>query len=105
MKPHPSPIHKFRERLTFQDDIGQAFVDFFSHQFQSEAHEFPEDLMGLIPPSIGEEVNTAMISIPTEVEVRKAVFSIQGAKSPGPDGMSPTFYKNLWGIDAFRLVC
>lgn len=80
-------------------------MDFFSHQFQSEAHEFPEDLMGLIPPSIGEEVNSAMISIPTEVEVRKAVFSIQGEKSPGPDGMSPTFYKNLWGIDAFRLVC
>lgn len=63
--------------------------------------------MVLISPSIYDEANVVLLSILYEVEIQKEIFYMQENKSPGLDGMSPTFYKNFWntiGIDVIRVV-
>lgn len=85
-------------RVAEQDDIGQLFIHFYSHLFCSGAHNFPPYLQGLISPSIELAANQEICMIPEIDEVRRAIFSMHGKKSPGPDGMSPAFYKHFWGM-------
>lgn len=80
------------------DSIGQVFVQFYTHLFSSERHVFPDDFQGLIRPSLDASSNSQLFVCPDELEIRRAVFSMEGNKSPGPNGMSPIFYKHFWGI-------
>lgn len=43
-------------------------------------------------------MNNRLETIPTDVEIKQAVFGMGTYKSPGPDGMSSTFYKVYWPI-------
>lgn len=43
-------------------------------------------------------MNQKLILIPTDLEIKEAVFSINGGKAPGPDGFSAKFYHSYWHI-------
>lgn len=42
------------------------------------------------------ESNMELVNVPDAREIRLAVMSLAGNKSPIPDGMSPNFYKHFW---------
>lgn len=52
----------------------------------------------LIPSQVTDAMNNRLETIPTDVEIKQAVFGMGTYKSPGPDGMSSTFYKGYWPI-------
>lgn len=54
---------------------------------------FSIDFQGLFLPSIDQVTNNYLNATPIIQEIHKAVFSMASKKSPGPDGMSPLFYK------------
>lgn len=85
-------------RVFDPDLIGDVFVKFYTNLFSSAAYSFPLDFQGLIRPSITPARNAELIAPPSPDEVVRAVRSMNGFKSPGPDGMSPLFYKKNWGI-------
>lgn len=85
-------------RISNDQSIGDAFVSFFSNLFASVSPDFPTDLQDLITPTISDDVNSSLVAIPTPIEIKQALFSMANNKSPGPDGMTPIFFKNFWSI-------
>ncbi|TXG59223.1 hypothetical protein EZV62_013796 [Acer yangbiense] len=71
-------------------------------EIQNFLFEFSEvetcDMSGLIQRQISNDDNDFLCSIPTEEEVKRAVFSIPKDSSPGPDGFGSEFYMSCWDI-------
>jgi hypothetical protein len=84
--------------LTKREDIGKCFCRNFVKLFNSDNPQFPLDLEGLVPCCISEEENDQLVTPLSPEEVKAAVFAMKSNKAPGPDGMSPIFYKHYWHI-------
>lgn len=52
--------------------------------------------MSGIPVSLTENMNRALIGPILEEEIKAAIFKMNSEKAPGPDRMSPSFYKQNW---------
>jgi hypothetical protein len=90
--------------LSDRTAIGGDFVDHFSSLFSSSSPPIDGELADLFPPTITEEENKALISIPTEEEVFKVLSSIDSSKAPGPDGFSALFYKKYWSVVKYEVL-
>jgi exonuclease III len=78
--------------------IGTSFSSFFSELFKSSNPSIPMEVENLFSNVISSEENEEICNIPTEVEIKNAVFSMGSLKAPGPDGLPPLFYKRYWEI-------
>lgn len=85
-------------RVSNPDSIGQVFVDYYANLFQSAPHLFPADLQDLILPTMNIHMNSSLTAMPDALEIRASFQSMHNSKSPGPDGMSPLFYKSFWNV-------
>ncbi|XP_035540358.1 uncharacterized protein LOC118344262 [Juglans regia] len=56
------------------------------------------DLSRIIEKKISDEENLWLCAVPSELEVKQAVFSIPKNSSPGPDGFGSGFYMSCWDI-------
>ena len=79
-------------------DIREHVVSNFQQLFTEEEACCPLDLENLINSSISMVKNAHLCQLPSPDEIRDTVFSMQSLKSPGPDGLSPLFYKKYWHI-------
>lgn len=79
--------------VTDRNIIGSKFIAYFSYLFTSSCPSCPSNLQGLIQPMINEDQNRILCVVLEMEEIRRAVFSMGHYKSPGPDGMTVTFYK------------
>ena len=81
-------------------NVGKAFEEYYKVLLGSDDGErihVDAELVKSGPVVTDEHI--ALLSAPfTKEEVRKAVFSIPGAKSPGPDGFNSSFFKMAWGV-------
>lgn len=100
-------INKFS---VIEDDQGKAFFEedeiarvmissYYSELFSSERAEDPS-LVNIVEealiPCISEASNQTLITIPSALEIKKAVFDIHLGKAPGPDGFSACFFQSNW---------
>ncbi|KAF5470850.1 hypothetical protein F2P56_011338, partial [Juglans regia] len=83
---HDGAVHYFREFLG-----------------QSTSVVLP-DLGDYVSNVISEDENLRLGSVPTEEEVKQAVFSIPIESSPGPDGFGLGFYLACWDIVKSEMV-
>ncbi|KAL8146387.1 hypothetical protein AgCh_004217 [Apium graveolens] len=66
-----------------------------------------EEVIDCVTRSISTEKNRELIALVTTEEVKSAVFQMHPDKTPGPDGMTPTFFQKHWSIvggDVIKLV-
>lgn len=49
-----------------------------------------------LSPCISSEVNERLTAIPSDSEVKAAMFAIHPDKAPGPDGFSASFFQSNW---------
>ncbi|XP_042950383.1 uncharacterized protein LOC122282502 [Carya illinoinensis] len=82
------------------DGAVKYFMDFLG---ESNSVVLP-DLGDLVSNVISEEDNLRLCSLPTEEEVKQAVFSIPIESSPGPDGFGSGFYRACWDIVRVEVV-
>ncbi|XP_042950232.1 uncharacterized protein LOC122282338 [Carya illinoinensis] len=82
------------------DGAMKYFIDFLG---QSNRVVLP-DLGDLVSHVISDEDNLRFCSLPTEEEVKQAVFSIPIESSPGPDGFGSDFYRACWDIVHVEVV-
>lgn len=60
--------------------------------------EFPDQLEGLIQPSILEKDNERLCAIPTPKDIKATLFMMQDLKALGLDSFPVAFYKSYWPI-------
>lgn len=101
-------IHSRHNRITsirdlnnnaFTDfnDIGNCFVNYYKNLFMSNFSPddipYPDNLFSTVLDNL-DYIN--LCTMPTPSLIKKTLFSFAANKSPGPDGLPPTFYKNFW---------
>ena len=52
----------------------------------------------LVGPLLSEDQRAVLMVPFTAAEVKNAIFSIPGDKSPGADGFGSSFYKDAWSV-------
>ncbi|KAL2893324.1 LINE-1 retrotransposable element ORF2 protein [Bienertia sinuspersici] len=82
------------------EGIQGAFVDYYK-ELLGKAKEGRTQVHSEIikkGPVLQEDQKRKLVQPFTKEEVRKAIFSIPGNKSPGPDGFGTHFYKQNWDL-------
>ncbi|XP_059315804.1 uncharacterized protein LOC132066519 [Lycium ferocissimum] len=83
-------------------------VKFYHKQFtQEEMGHTNEDILQHIPYLLDQESNEMLCKVPSNEEVKAAVFNLSGSSASGPDGFSVLFYQVYWSIveaDVIRMV-
>ena len=81
-----------KEWRMWEDELQETIADGFNEIFK--VREVETDLVvGLIPSTLTEEQNNELPGPVDDEEVRRAVFSLGGEKSLGPDELNPAFYQ------------
>ncbi|KAK6149326.1 hypothetical protein DH2020_016851 [Rehmannia glutinosa] len=52
----------------------------------------------VITPRVGAQANATLTAIPSDLEVKEAVFDMDSDSSPGPDGFNGIFYRHFWDV-------
>ncbi|XP_060216645.1 uncharacterized protein LOC132644105 [Lycium barbarum] len=79
-------------------DIGSEAIRFFEAQFSEQNSGRDYALLKNIPKLITEEQQKNMQELPSESEVKEAVFSLNGDSASGPDGLIGQFYQKCWEV-------
>ncbi|KAL2943893.1 LINE-1 retrotransposable element ORF2 protein [Bienertia sinuspersici] len=82
------------------EGIQDAFVDYYKDLLGKAKEGRTQVHQKIIQKGsvLQEDQRRKLIQPFTKEEVRKAIFSIPGNKSPGPDGFGTHFYKHNWGL-------
>ena len=81
------------------EEVSKQFVKHFE-QFlgkQTSVVELP-DLDNLFINKLTDSEAEYMVTDVSDAEIKKAMFSIDNNKAPGPDGFSSLFYKKAWDV-------
>ena len=91
-----------------EDATGNAFVEerqivqttanYYQDIFSSRSVGDLSVVQEALSPKVSPEMNQALIALPTDLEIRAALFSINADKALGPDGFSAGFYQSFWDI-------
>lgn len=91
-----SGLTKGRHQITNEKEISNEMVSFFSSLLSSD----PDidqiklvDFLDSIPSLVTKEQNTFLCSIPKGEEIFKVVFSLEGDKSPRPNGSLRYYFR------------
>ena len=81
-----------------EEQISGVVADYYRTLFTTNGNQNFSIVDEVIDKMITPEMNRCLTSIPSEMEIREAAFSINGGKAPGPDGFSAKFYQAYWHI-------
>lgn len=78
-------------------------MDFFSTLLQDDGVSFQhpsevDDFVGYIPSILTDSDNSSLLWPISMDEVQQAVFKMDPASSPGPDGFPGKFYQFFWDV-------
>ena len=92
--------------VSYQDEIEQAHVDFYSSLFSEEPVDmvFQDDLLSSLSRQLSPHQSSLCEDTMTIDEISFAVKNMNTNKSPGPDGLTVEFYRKFWDILAPHLV-
>lgn len=74
------------ETVHGEERITKTISQFYQALFSSTGTGDSQVVMDALSPVILPEENASLISIPTDPEIKKAVFAINGDKAPGQGG-------------------
>lgn len=83
-----------------QNDIEEVATRYFQTLFTSLDPSDFDDSLKYITEKVTPAMNDAFTKLPSDDEIRKAVFDISPDKAPSPDGMTSLFFQKYWGITA-----
>ncbi|CAA7021818.1 unnamed protein product [Microthlaspi erraticum] len=81
-----------------EEDFVRVISAYFQDIFITRSPYCTATVCQAIKPCIREETNRILIAIPSNEEIRSALFAIYPDKAPGPDGFSARFFQTDWLI-------
>lgn len=84
--------------LTSQDDIMASAVEFYTALFAQESTDNHSTILSHIPSLLTTQDNLMLTGLPTELEVKTAVWSLDPHSASGPDGFHGHFYRSCWNV-------
>ena len=66
--------------------------------FSSTRPPIEDEMFSLFALAVTEEDNLLLCSIPPELEVVQALYSLGSTKAPGPHGLTALFFKKYWSV-------
>jgi hypothetical protein len=85
--------------LNRPDDVNAHIVNHFTSLFNSQDPDIDNGLVDeVIPNLITDRVNSMLTRIPTSVEIKNTVFSLNKDSAPGPGGFGAVFFQTYWDI-------
>ncbi|XP_042972839.1 uncharacterized protein LOC122304645 [Carya illinoinensis] len=79
-------------------EVSQVFQGYFQNLFTSSKPENIEACTRHLQSPITNLMNDSLTRRIDRAEIEKAVFSMKGLGSPGPDGFPTIFYQNHWEV-------
>jgi len=80
-------------------EVGDVFVSFFNQLLDtSRATSHLDESFVCCGPRLDSTVHAFLLDDVSNDDIKKALFNISDAKSPGPDGYSSLFFKNSWDM-------
>lgn len=74
-------------------DIAQHAISYFENLYVVPNNCLPNDLISrVVPATVTQMDNAFLTSLPSNDEIKKAVFAINNEGDPGPDGFGGCFY-------------
>ncbi|XP_074266271.1 uncharacterized protein LOC141588743 [Silene latifolia] len=92
-----SLVDEVGHTISGHDGLAAHITDFFNTLYTTDK-TFTNWVIPITPPSI------TVHTVPSEDEIRLALFSLGSKKAPGPDGFHAGFYKNCWHIVKVDLI-
>ena len=91
------------KRIHNNKDINNSFVEFYKNVYNSQsdchsnslAHDF---LSAINLPQISDAQREMLNKPVTRQEVKEAISALNNNKAPGPDGLTPEFYKTFFDL-------
>ncbi|KAL2932526.1 LINE-1 retrotransposable element ORF2 protein [Bienertia sinuspersici] len=82
------------------ETVAQAFQNYYIKLLgeRKENREQADQNIIKLGPILGTDQTSSLLEIPTNDEIRKAMFSIKGDKAPGPDGFGSYFFQDNWRV-------
>lgn len=105
---HATPKqHRARNRIIKLKDTDGSWVEteekiekvattYFQNLFTSTNPSEYEEALRYIIPKVSLEINIELTKIPSDMEIKEAIFAINPDKAPGPDDMTSLFYQRFW---------
>ena len=87
-----------------KEGIERIIMDYFTSIYRSDQPASFEDSLSAITNRVSTDMNAELIAEFRAEEVWNALQQMHPTKSPGPDGMSPIFFKNYWDIVGVEVV-
>ncbi|XP_019256398.1 PREDICTED: uncharacterized protein LOC109234797 [Nicotiana attenuata] len=90
-----------------QNKLSEAAIEFFQKQFTNEGDSTSFELLNNVPTMVTREQNMELCRLPTEKEVKDAVFALSSESASAPDGFSGLFFQVCWdivGLDIHSLL-
>jgi hypothetical protein len=73
-------------------------LEYFSSLFTSEVDAVDPAVLEKVHRKVTAEMNEKLLAPFSAEDVKKAAFSIDDLKAPGPDGIHAIFYKHFWSL-------
>ncbi|MCH90331.1 RNA-directed DNA polymerase (Reverse transcriptase), partial [Trifolium medium] len=91
--------------LTDQDLISHHVVSHFQALFSGSNAAVDNGLVEeVIPNLLNDGINNLLTILPSELEIKNAVFSMNKDEAPGPDGFGAFFFQTYWDIIKIDVV-
>lgn len=96
-------INDYGKLVGWGSGLDETMVGQFSSLFSATDTDCSE-VINCVTGLVIENQNSALLAEVHPREVKAALFNKNPDKSPGPDGMSPGFYKKYWKVVGTYLV-
>ncbi|XP_026451986.1 uncharacterized protein LOC113352378 [Papaver somniferum] len=90
--------------VTTQYQIDDTLVTYYKNKFEEKQVDFVEELFEAIPKILTDEDNFFLDVIPSQMEIKDAVFGMDANSVPGPDRFPSSFYRFAWTVVGTELV-
>ena len=95
-------VNSHGQRVTNPKIMHKMAVEFYEQLLGAFNNSLSEDDVALVSQlfsnQISEQQKAAMQEDVSSVEIQRAIFNMNGDKSPGPDDFWTHFFKKLWSI-------